>query len=130
MSKEDEYKRDLTIQEQLASSRVYCEEVQASAKYIRGVAGDYSDDYEDGLSEATWEYVDGHRWIIYYWGNEVIMTHTRNYDAVMDIEPPSTEKGWLDTRLAFAWWAFHQDICDEIHHQAEVENLWPSEDDE
>lgn len=99
--------------------REYREEIKSLASEILSDTKEMYEeqdgtDHEDWLVERIYESVDAHRWVIYYWGNAVIMEHTSNYDAVMDVDVPNAENGWLDVRLAFAWWAFHTDICNEI----------------
>ena len=99
----------------------YWEEVRDTAgeAVVQAAACAGVEDYGLEASEFVFELVDQHRLVIYYYGHGCIMEHTENYDAVCDVmghEIPGDvqEGGWLAVRGWFAFWAFHQDVLEEV----------------
>ena len=77
---------------------------------------------DDGMDPFDWahETVDGHEWVIYYYGNDYIIHHTANPDAYQDIYSNEdmgqlvVDQGIEAAHTAIAFWAMYQDVSDLI----------------
>ena len=66
------------------------------------------------------EYIDGHQWIIYYYGNDKVLEFTSNEDAYQDVYCNEdlgavvASEGIQKLKTIMAYFAMYQDVSDQI----------------
>lgn len=78
-----------------------------------------AENISDCIAENSLEHeaLDSNRITIYYYGHELIMQHTDNADYLTDdvgVCEITTATSWVETRKAFAFWAFFGDVQDVL----------------
>ena len=103
----------------------YNKEIRDLAESIVGTAFNEYDEVTDRESAEELindtllhETIDGHQWIIYYYGNDKVLEFTDNYDAYKDVYSDEdlgalvADKGLEGAKTAIAYFDMYQDFSE------------------
>ena len=100
------------------NNTTYTQYKEAIAELVGSILEEASDREldHDEIYDLVHEYVDGHEWCIYYYGHDIILQHTENEEAYLDIYCNRdigdivAEHGLDHMRGVQAFWAMVQDV--------------------